>query len=163
MRRRGRRVRALALGAAIVAATAALGAAPGTSLRVTGEDGEVVLDVAVRPGDLVRLSFVHSSEHVRVVSVFRVEGAALVSVETRMEGFGPGLPAAAAAASGTLVSRERTVHARIPLLVGPGTGHGLAVGDRHLDLSSRVPAGRTAHRFTVTVQAHTGPGLTHGE
>lgn len=162
MRRRGRRVRALALGAAIVAATAALGAAPGASLRVTGEDGEVVLDVAVRPGDLVRLSFVHSSEHVRVVSVFRVEGAALVSVETRMEGFGPGLPAAAAA-SGTLVSRERTIHARIPLLVGPGTGHGLAVSDRHLDLSSRVPAGRTAHRFTVTVQARDGPGLTHGE
>lgn len=55
----------------------------------------------------------------------------------------------ARATGGALVSWQDERDAEVALLATPFTDHWLALGDRRLDLSARVPGGRDGYRFRV--------------
>ena len=150
-----RRVRlGLAAAALIVAAAGSAGCAGVVprSLELVVEDvthGRVLLREPVRPGDTFVLSYVHSSEHVPVRGVFRIEADhSFTVIETAFGGFGPGLPALKPGddwevREGMIVAREPGV--RLPDLtvrVLPITRHRLSTpGGRSLDLTATVVEG----------------------
>ncbi|MEW6048140.1 MAG: DUF1850 domain-containing protein [Bacillota bacterium] len=147
--------RYLLLGALLAAAALAFGLSRGSEplvLTVTDEAGRSILAVPVRQGERVELGFTHSSERVRVVSVFQVEGQRLRVVETRMEGFGPGLPADAGLAGGVLVSSQRPAYEEIVLRVSPFSAHWLAAGGWRLDLSAAVPEGHASFAYSLRLK-----------
>jgi hypothetical protein len=117
--------------------------------------GRLLLREPVRPGDTFALSYVHSSEHVPVRGVFRIErDGSLTVLETAFGGFGPGLPALKPGddwtiRDGMVVARVRDV--RLPELIARVTAttrHRLRTArERELDLSALAqPLGRIAIR-----------------
>ena len=142
---------ALALGLLVPVAVAT--ESPRITLTLVGQKGEVFLRTRVRSKDLLWMGFTHSSEHVRVASAFHVVATEFQPVETRMEGFGPGLSPRAKLVSGNqLLTREGQAYRKLVLLVTPSTSHWLAVGGKRLDLSKRVPKSRHAYRFTLSLE-----------
>jgi hypothetical protein len=103
----------------------------------------------VRAGDTFALSYVHSSEHVPVRGVFRIEDdGGFTPVETAFAGFGPGLPALAAGdrwtvRDGMIVARhDGTRLPDVTVRVQPITRHRLTTpGGTDLDLSARAGPG----------------------
>lgn len=103
----------------------------------------------VRPGDTFTLAYVHSSEHVPVRGLFRVEAdGSFAVVETAFGGFGPGLPELRPGddwliRDGMIVAREPGVRMQeLALRVSPITRHRLTTpGGVGLDLSDRLGAG----------------------
>jgi hypothetical protein len=109
----------------------------------------------VTPGARFTLAYVHSSEHVPVRGVFRVErDGSLTVVETAFAGFGPGLPALREGdrwrtADGMIVAESDTRLDDLTVRVVPVTQHRLTTPAGHeLPLSALVPAG-TAIRVSV--------------
>ncbi len=103
----------------------------------------------VRPGDTFALAYVHSSEHVPVRGVFRVEAdGSFTVVETAFGGFGPGLPELRPGddwlvRDGMIVARAPGVRLQeLTVRVSPITYHRLTTpGGVGLDLSGRLGAG----------------------
>jgi len=92
-RLRGRTAAALLIGL-IVAIGAADGLATPRAVLLV-EDltrHRVLYRREVTAGSLLRLSYVHSSEHVPVLGTFVLESDGLLVKETAFAGFGPGLP-----------------------------------------------------------------------
>jgi hypothetical protein len=152
-RRRPPRLRRAA--AALLVAAAALGgcaslAAPSLDLVVEDRThGRMLHREAVRAGDTFILSYVHSSEHVAVRGMFRVEAdGSLTVVETAFAGFGPGLPALKpgddwAIRDGMIVAREPGVQLPdLTVRILPITRHQLSTPARsRLDLSAAMREG----------------------
>src|SRR5690554_2551371 len=83
------------IAAAVVLAGLGLSAAgrpPVATLTLRGEGGAVIERWPVAADEELELGFVHSSEHVRVWSVFQVGRGELHARKTWFEGLGPGLP-----------------------------------------------------------------------
>lgn len=143
----------MALGVA-VAAVATSSAADGVAtprLVLLVEDltrQRVLYRHAMTRGSILILSYVHSSEHVRVRGTFVVEAdGALLAKETAFAGFGPGLPEPKAGDTWRLEDGMIVVSARerLPefrLRVAPFTRHRLRMpsGDE-LDLSALMHDG----------------------
>jgi hypothetical protein len=114
---------------------------------VTG--GRELLRECMRPGQTFTLEYVHSSEHVPVRGVFRLEDdGAFTVVETAFGGFGPGLPALTTGdrwtiEAGMIVARDpmtRLPEMRVRVL--PITRHRLRTArGADLDLSGVMGAG----------------------
>lgn len=130
------------------------GSAPGAG-DTPGEGGGLVAQWSMAPHDRLEIGFVHSSEHVRVSSVFEVREGELHAVETRMEGFGPGLPwDGIPAQDGPLLSRQPLALTYLALRAGPATGHSLRIGDEHIDLSALVPPDKRSATFLLELEPH---------
>lgn len=84
----------LAVTAALLSAAVGPAAEPELLLEVqAGPEFQTLYRERVVPGQTLTLSYVHSSEHVPVVGVFRIEAdGSLAVLETAFGGFGPGLP-----------------------------------------------------------------------
>jgi len=146
-----RRVLTLAVAAAL-AVVAVAGARWLGALVLVVEDvrgGGVLAREPVRPGDVLLLAYVHSSEHVPVRGTFRIEPDGGLSVtETAFAGFGPGLPELGAGDAwrieGGMIVHE-PVGARLAELrvrVAPVTRHRLRLpSGRELDLSALLGTG----------------------
>lgn len=128
------------------------GAFQGAGAWVEVEDlggGRVLHREPVTAGQTFVLSYVHSSEHVPVRGVFRVEADHTLTVaETAFAGFGPGLPALGPGdrwriEDGMIVAETPPARLReLRVRVVPITQHRLRVpSGAELDLSSLMGAG----------------------
>ncbi|MGH7389526.1 MAG: DUF1850 domain-containing protein [Candidatus Rokuibacteriota bacterium] len=112
----------------------------------------------MRAGTTFTLAYVHSSEHVPVRGVFRLDGdGRFTVVETAFAGFGPGLPALRPGDDWTI--REGMVVARDPvtrlgevrLRVLPITRHRLTTArGTELDLSALM--GEAGGAVTISIR-----------
>ena len=146
-----RRVLTLAVAAALAVAAVA-GARWLGALVLVVEDvrgGGVLAREPVRPGDVLALAYIHSSERVPVRGTFRVEPDGRLAVtETAFAGFGPGLPELRAGDAWRLEA-GMIVHApagltlaELRLRVAPLTRHRLSLpSGRELDLSALLAPG----------------------
>jgi hypothetical protein len=136
----------------VAAALGGCASLAGGSLDLVVEDlshGRLLHREAVRAGDIFALSYVHSSEHVPVRGMFRIEeDGGLTVVETAFAGFGPGLPSLAPGDAWTL--RDGMIVAttsgvrlgELTVRVLPITRHQLETPARQrLDLSAAVVEG----------------------
>jgi hypothetical protein len=145
-----------ALAATVLAAGAVACSPVSRDLVVTDLGANRVLHrERVAPGARFTLAYVHSSEHVPVRGVFRIErDGTLTVVETAFAGFGPGLPALREGdrwhtADGMIVAESDTRVDDLTVRVVPVTQHRLTTPAGHdLPLSRLVPAG-TAIRVRV--------------
>lgn len=132
---------------------AAMGRPAVVTLALRGEGDAIIGRWPMAAGEELELGFVHSSEHVRVLSVFRVGRGELHARETWFEGLGPGLPLDGVPSdAGGLVSEQPMALTRLTLRVGPDTGHWLKVSGESIDLSARVPPGRRSVAYTIEVE-----------
>ena len=145
-----RRILRLAAAAALLAAAAAgiRWLSVPVLLVEDARDGVLAAE-AVRPGDVLVLTYVHSSEHVPVRGTFRIERDGTLSVtETAFAGFGPGLPELGAR-DAWRIERGMIVHepvgvalAALRVRVAPLTHHRLSLpSGRRLELSALLGSG----------------------
>lgn len=119
--------------------------------------GRELLRECMKVGSTFTLAYVHSSEHVPVRGVFRLEDdGTLVVVETAFAGFGPGLPALRPGddwrlRDGMIVARDpMTRLGEVRLRVSPLTRHRLTTSlGTDLDLSSIMADEGGAVRISV--------------
>lgn len=130
--------------AALLPAVVGLAAEPELLLEVqAGPESRTVHRERVMPGQTLALSYVHSSEHVPVVGVFRIEAdGSLAVVETAFGGFGPGLPSPGPGdrwriRQGLIVVDHQVRLPELRLRLVPFTYHRLVTpGGTSLDLSA---------------------------
>jgi hypothetical protein len=134
----------LAAVAILLSAAAGRAAEPQLVLEVgAGPELRPVHRERVAPGQTLSLSYVHSSEHVPVVGVFRIEAdGALAILETAFGGFGPGLPSPGPGdrwriRDGLIVVEHQARLPELRLRLVPSTHHRLVTpGGAVLDLSA---------------------------
>lgn len=144
---------ASALALAVLGSLAA-GPPPVVIVTLRGEGDAIVAQWPMAAGEELQLGFIHSSEHVRVSSVFRAGRGELHARETWFEGLGPGLPLDGVPAdTGGLVSQQAMALTRLTVRVGPDTGHWLNVSGQSIDLSATVPPGRRPVAYTIEVES----------
>ncbi len=102
----------------------------------------------VSAGQVFVLSYVHSSEHIPVRGIFRIEADfTLTLTETQFAGFGAGLPALSpgdvwSLQEGMIVARAHHRLSEMRMRVGPNTKHRLYTpAGSDLDLSALMGSG----------------------
>ena len=157
--------RAPGLAAAVVLLAAAAAAVRWLSvpvLLVEDVHDRLLASEPVQPGDVLVLTYVHSSEHVPVRGTFRVERDGTLTVtQTAFAGFGPGLPELGPSDAwriehGMIVHEPVAVAlAVLRVRVAPITHHRLSLpSGRQLDLSALLGAGGSVRIRVVRRALH---------